>query len=119
MGILNRLVDDGSEYSIYTSYGINPANSNIPVNPLATKQSNLHYDTEAQREGYSVLGDNAPHAQDTIQNYANYKDGTFNPIPQPTNLELNDPIGADPNYKPLYTSQNGGYASVAKQLQQQ
>lgn len=119
MGILSKLIDDGSEYSIYTSYGISPANSNIPINPLATKQSNLHYDSETQKEGYSVLGNEASHAQDTIQNYANYKDGVLNSIPQPTNLELNDSIGADPNYKPLYTSQNGGYASVAKQLQQQ
>jgi len=45
--------------------------------------------------------------QQTIQNYVAYQDGVFNPIPLPSTLDINDPEGADPNYKLKFTSIEG------------
>jgi len=77
------------------------------INPLATKFSTLHYDPKTNSEGWSVGGKLDQAGIQTIQNYTAYQDGVFNPIPSPTALDLNDPEGADPNYKPLYSSIEG------------
>lgn len=77
------------------------------VNPLSTKLSTLHYDPKSNSEGWSVRGYQSPTGFKTLTNYSAYQDGVYNPIPQPTALDLNDPEGADPNYKPLYTSIEG------------
>jgi hypothetical protein len=53
-----------------------------PVTNQDTPQSNLHYE-------YSINGN------PNLQGY-----------PSPSILDLNDPIGSDPNYKPIYTPLN-------------
>lgn len=77
------------------------------INPLATKLSTLHYDSKTNSEGWSVRGYQSPSGFKTLANYSAYQDGVFNPIPDPTTLDLNDPEGADPNYKPQYSSIEG------------
>jgi hypothetical protein len=92
--IEEKLIMDGSPYSANNGQG-------IPVNPLATKQSTLHYDVKTNSEGYSVIGQPASL---TTNNYSAYRDGITNAIPLPTTLDPNDPTGGDPNYKLKYTS---------------
>jgi hypothetical protein len=92
--IEERLFMDGSPYSANNGQG-------VPINPLSTKQSTLHYNIKTNSEGYSVNGQ--PFTI-TNNNYASYRDGITNPIPSPTSLDVNDPTGADPNYKLKYTS---------------
>jgi hypothetical protein len=94
--IEERLFMDGSPYSANNGQG-------IPVNPLATKQSTLHYDKKTNSEGYSVNGQ--PFSV-TNNNYASYRDGITNAIPLPSTLDFNDPTGGDPIYKLKYTSKN-------------
>jgi len=77
------------------------------INPLATKLSTLHYNPKSNSEGWSVTGKLDQTGMQTIKNYSLYQDGVFNPIPQPSTLDLNDPEGADPNYKLQYTSIEG------------
>jgi hypothetical protein len=99
-GLLVKLTTQGSPYSI--------SNGQTPyVNPLSTKQSTLHYDPKTNTDGYSVGGKLTPAKLQTIQNYTAYNDGVFNPIPSPTTLDINDPEGADPNYKLKFTSIEG------------
>ena len=107
MGLKDLLQQQGSTLA----YGANPTTptngDDISINPLATKYSTLHYDPKTNTEGWSVGGKLDQAGLQAIQNYALYQDGVYNPIPNPTSLELNDPEGADPNYKPLYTSAEG------------
>jgi hypothetical protein len=99
-GLLVKLTTLGSPYSI--------SNGQAPyVNPLSTKQSTLHYDPKTNSDGYSVGGKLTPSKLQTIQNYTEYQDGVFNPIPLPSTLDINDPEGADPNYKLKFTSIEG------------
>lgn len=77
------------------------------INPLATKLSTLHYDFKTNSEGWSLRGYQSPSGFKTVSDYVAYQDGVFNPIPDPTTLDLNDPEGADPNYKPQYSSIEG------------
>jgi len=91
--IEEKLIMDGSPYSANNGQG-------IPINPLATKQSTLHYDIKTNSEGYSVTGQQASL---TTNNYASYRDGITNAIPLPSSLDVNDSTGADPNYKLKYT----------------
>jgi hypothetical protein len=91
--IEERLFMDGSPYSANNGQG-------VPVNPLATKQSTLHYDIKTNSEGYSVNGQ--PFSI-TNNNYASYRDGTVFALPEPTALDVNDPVSADPAYKLKYT----------------
>ena len=92
-----------SEGSGLTEYdGTTPS-----INPLATKLSTLHYDPKTNTEGWSIGGKLDQSGIQTIKNYAAYQDGVFNIIPDPTTLDLNDPEGADPNYKPQYSSIEG------------
>jgi hypothetical protein len=95
--IEEKLVMEGSPYSANNGQG-------VPVNPLATKQSTLHYDTKTNSEGYSVIGGKSTSL--TTNNYSSYRDGTTNAIPLPTTLDPNDPTGGDPIYKLKYTSKN-------------
>jgi hypothetical protein len=110
MGLFSLLHTTGTLQSAHNHYGISPSNE-IPINPLATKQSNLHYNNSTETEGYSVVGKEASDAFSTLQDYISYNDGDLtNTLPPATILDLNDPIGPDPNYKPKYTSQPGkGY----------
>lgn len=99
-GLLVKLTTQGSPYS--TNNGQTPY-----VNPLSTKQSTLHFDPKTNTEGWSVGGKLTPAKLQAAQNYAAYNDGVFNPIPLPSTLDVNDPEGADPNYKLKYTPTEG------------
>jgi hypothetical protein len=76
MGLLSKLLNDGSNFSAHD--GATPA-----VNPLATKQSKLH--ANGDQPSYSLNGSNAPQV---INDYGNYEDGVNNAIPQPSQLDL-------------------------------
>jgi hypothetical protein len=108
MGILKKLTDDGSFFSYNNG-------DKIPTNILTTKQSPLHYNNDNQQPGYSVTGEQFPQVNTAMETYV---DGSPNPLPLPSQLDLDDPITADIKYKPLYTSINGGYLAVASQLKQ-
>jgi len=62
---------------------------NPPITNEDTPQSNLHYE-------YSINGN---------PNLPGY--------PLPSLLDLNDPIGADPNYKPIYTPSNSYKSKIS------
>jgi hypothetical protein len=68
------------------------------------KNHQLHYNTAEDKPGYSVTG-----TQFSIVNssYQEYEDGKNTPIPEPTTLDLLDPITADPNNKPKYSPEPG------------
>jgi hypothetical protein len=106
MGLLNKLTVSGSNLSY--NDGTTPL-----TNILATKLSPLHYDSKASKAGWSVDGFQSPNfGYPARQNYARYNDGVTNPIPNPTQLDLNDP-NADPNYKPIYTPSNSYKNKIA------
>jgi hypothetical protein len=98
--ILPDFNEDGSSLTEYD--GTTPK-----INPLATKQSTLHFDFKSGTEGWSTRGYQSPSGFTTVKNYNAYADGVYNFIPSPTALDLNDPETADPNYKPVYTSAPG------------
>jgi len=80
MGLLDKLTTQGSAYTAYD--GTNP-----PVNPLATQQSKLHADGNAP--GYSLNGAQA----NTVAGQFNaYDDGITNPLPLPSQLDMNGTI---------------------------
>ena len=106
MGLLDKLIDNGSDLSRYD--GADPN-----INLLATKLSPLHYDWKASQAGWSVDGFQSPNfGYPARQAYAFYDDGVNNPIPNPTQLDLNDP-NANPNYKPIYTPSNSYKNKIA------
>lgn len=119
MGLKDILSTQGSKFT-YTAEGSIPLPYPIdyvpPINPLATKLSNLHYDRKFDTEGWSTKGYQSPDFAVTIQNYYEYKDGTTNFLPNPSSLEIEDPIGADAKYKLKYNYTNGGYIAVAQTL---
>jgi len=97
-----RLEENGSAFSYSNGADIN---SNI----LSTKQSPLHYDASADQPGYSVTGKQFSQVNEAMNAY---QDGEISPVPLPSELDLNDPVTADPTYKPKYTSLPGkGYAN--------
>lgn len=75
MGLLDRLVQGGSPYSV--GNGATPA-----INPLSTQQSKLHGDGNAP--GYSLNGSNFTDVNDA---YQAYNDGALNILPQPSVLD--------------------------------
>jgi len=81
MGLLNKLTQDGSAYTLYN--GATP-----PINPLATKQSKLHADDT--EKGYSTIGNNF---NIVSPQYNEYDDGVVNPLPPPSILDLPKLIG--------------------------
>jgi hypothetical protein len=87
-----RLVENGSALSYSNG-------SDIDVNVLATKQSPLHFNQEKDEAGYSVTGEQFSQVNQAMNAY---QDGTPDPLPLPSQLDLKDPITADPEYKPLY-----------------
>ena len=110
MGLLDKLTVNGSSLSSYD--GTTPR-----VNPLSTKKSNLHYDAQQQDGGASTRGSEISNYPLFFRDYLSYENGAFSYIPSPSILELNDPIGSDPNYKPLYTPRNT-YKSKIQSLNQ-
>ncbi len=47
-----------------------------------------------------------------------YQDGTPDPLPLPSQLDLKDPITADPEYKPLYVPGTQTYKDKISTLTQ-
>ena len=94
MGLKNKL-QTGEGSTLSSNDGGNPF-----INPLSTKESQLHYNSVEDKPGYSVTG-----AQFSIVNssYQEYEDGKNTPLPEPTTLDLTDLLTADPNYKLKYT----------------
>jgi hypothetical protein len=79
-GLLNKLQKDGSVLTAYN--GATP-----PTNIGATKSSKLH--AFGSTPGYSLNGD---YTGEVIAAYNAYLDGTANPLPQPSQLDLNGTI---------------------------
>ena len=77
MGLLNKLINQGSVLTVYD--GKTPK-----INPLATKQSQLH--ANGSQPGYSLDGSNAIIVS---TDYTAYNDGYNNALPQPSQLDLN------------------------------
>jgi hypothetical protein len=82
MGLLDKLTTQGSAFTAYD--GNNP-----PVNPLATQQSKLHAD--GNTPGYSL---NGAQANTVASQYNAYEDGITNPLPLPSQLDMNGTIPA-------------------------
>jgi hypothetical protein len=77
MGLLDKLTTQGSNLTPYD--GKTPK-----VNPLATKQSQLH--ANGSQPGYSLNGSAAAIVS---ADYTAYNDGYNNALPQPSQLDLN------------------------------
>lgn len=83
------------------------------INPLSTRNSNLHYDVKSNKGGYSTLGPDMDNYQQFVSNFSAYQNGANPYLPLPSQLELTDPIGADPNYKPIYTPTNSYKSKIS------
>tara|TARA_B100001113_G_C20768760_1_gene474269 strand:- start:128 stop:451 length:324 start_codon:yes stop_codon:yes gene_type:complete len=83
MGLLDKLTTEGSDLSVNNGQQITP-------NPLSTVQSQLHA-TQDGNSGYSLdgTGENV-----VAQQYAQYNDGISNPLPLPSQIDLNGQIPA-------------------------
>ena len=85
MGLLTKLTTDGSNLSI--NDGLTP----IP-NPLTTPGNSIH-STGIVNNSYSLNGSNVNAIGAFV---AQYEDGINNPLPQPSNLDLNGLIPVGP-----------------------
>jgi hypothetical protein len=77
MGLLTKLTTNGSNLSI--NDGLTPA-----TNPLTTPGNSIH-STGIVNNSYSLNGSNANTIGALV---AQYEDGINNPLPQPSNLDL-------------------------------
>jgi hypothetical protein len=91
MGLIDKLTTQGSKFT-YPADGSTPvpypASYVPPTNQLATQQSTLHADA-AGTFGYSLDGANS---NLITALYQQYKDGITNPLPFPSNLDLDGTI---------------------------
>ena len=78
MGLLTKLTTNGSNLSI--NDGLTPA-----TNPLTTPGNSIH-STGIVNNSYSLNGSNVNAIGAFV---AQYEDGINNPLPQPSNLDLN------------------------------
>ena len=78
MGLLTKLTTDGSNLSI--NDGLTPT-----INPLTTPGNSIH-STGIVNNSYSLNGSNVNAIGAFV---AQYEDGINNPLPQPSNLDLN------------------------------
>ena len=85
MGILKKLTTDGSTLSI--NDGLTPS-----TNPLTTPGNSIH-STGIVNNSYSLNGSNVNAIGAFV---AQYEDGINNPLPQPSNLDLNGLIPVGP-----------------------
>jgi len=85
MGLLTKLTTDGSTLSI--NDGITPT-----INPLTTPGNSIH-STGIVNNSYSLNGSNVNAIGAFV---AQYEDGINNPLPQPSNLDLNGLIPVGP-----------------------
>ena len=80
MGLLDKLTTAGSSLTSH--------NGNIPpTNPLSTQQSKLHAD--GNTPGYSL---NGAQSNTVSTQYNAYEDGITNPLPLPSQLDLDGGI---------------------------
>ena len=87
MGLLDMLTKGWSKNPNGSAYAAQPNGATPPINPLSTKQSNLHYDVAKNGMGYSTVGANAG----TVDaQYAQYADGVVNLLPTPTEKDFED-----------------------------
>ena len=85
MGLLTKLTTNGSNLSI--NDGLTPA-----TNPLTTPGNSIH-STGIVNNSYSLNGSNVNAIGAFV---AQYEDGINNPLPQPSNLDLNGLIPVGP-----------------------
>jgi hypothetical protein len=100
LGIKERLIQQGSALSY--SDGTTPPFNKLAGDGNTNRNYSLHYNlnTPDISNGYSVTGEDFS----TINSYfQDYLDGKNTPLPEPTELDINDPVTADPQYKPKYT----------------
>jgi hypothetical protein len=81
--LLNILTTNGSPYSIANG-------QNVPINPLSTKQSQLHVDG-TNNPGYSIVGADVALVNSEYQQY-DVGVSTPNALPQPSQLDLSGVI---------------------------
>ena len=82
----------------------NSTNTTYPLTP-----GSLHYDAKTNKPSYSVDGTNKAAVN---ADFIKYNDGVANQLPNPTLLDLEDPITKDPINKPKYKTSNGSYANT-------
>jgi hypothetical protein len=99
MGLLSRLITTKDQIGIGSPLSYSDGSTPL-INKLSTKESPLHYNAADDEPGYSVNGTDASYVNSL---YQGYEDGKNTPIPEPTTLDLLDPITADPDNKPKYT----------------
>lgn len=108
-GIRDRLETNGSALSY--SDGTTPPFNKLAGDGNTNRNYSLHYNSNTPdiSNGYSVTGEDFS----TINSYfQDYLDGKNTPLPKPTELDINDPVTADPQYKPKYNSLSGkGYVN--------
>lgn len=114
-GLLGLLENNGSILA-YGAQPTAPTNGDTPsINPLSTNQSKLH--AYGQGEGYPGYSYDGSKLDEVSSQYNLYNDGETNILPDPTRLDLNDPIGV-PGFSPVYNGTNN-YMTKAKALQNQ
>ena len=113
MGLKDKLKNDGSVYAAEKNGGAILPNALEFVN--STKSTylltpgSLHYDAKTNTPSYSVDGSNKYAVN---ADFIKYKDGVANQLPNPTALDLEDSVTADPKNKPKYKTSNGSYANT-------
>lgn len=80
MGLIDKLQNDGSIYSVSNGQTITP-------NPLSTDQSKMHGTLDG-KPGYSLVGTKPEGLEDVPLFYKQYDDGVVNPLPLPSRLDL-------------------------------
>jgi hypothetical protein len=110
---LKGLLENNGSVLAYNATPLTPTNGNTPsINPLSTRQSKLHAFGEGNGQpGYSI--DGSQYSEVSPQ-YNSYVDGDTNILPDPTSLDLNDPIGI-PGYSIKYDS-SSTYVNASKPL---
>jgi len=91
MGLKDMLEKGWTKNPQGSAYAAMPNGATPPTNPLATKQSNLHYDVATNGMGYSTVGANSAIVS---TQYAQYRDGIANPLPPSSKLEFGDPTSS-------------------------
>ena len=98
MGLNDTLLNQGSRYSKYN--GQDPS-----VNPLATRQSQLHGTQASPRGGAAGYSIDGAYQKEVNKYYAEYDDGVVNALPRPSDYDISgvNPIGPlrDPNTPPI------------------
>ncbi len=105
--ILTTLTSTGSKYTYSAVNGAPqpyPEDFIPPINILSTKDSTLHFNPNSKINnlGYSTIGTEMNNYPEFLQSWISSTPGNKKPLPEPSTIELTDPIGADANNKPKY-----------------